>query len=297
MMTPPSTYTVRQILRNPHHEHRELGSVFEQPSIPQYNCQIEINQEATASSNLQQPLAYHQMKRSIGFSKNLNSLDESLPALGGVNRKHNNEFTNFNTIEADESDSDFIAQIQGPKRFQCHKSFVNYYSVDHLPTRMETAGSSSQSSYRKISKESRTALPELPFCDFLSTGCARFDSILSLKENESKKRCIVTAHPPDEILFERSSSLFIPSKISQLTINLKEVNLISQGLVATEPGCSPNSIAVINEETGVDYTRKQMGIEVHCPLIVPPLCTNSTTTTSLRNDRSTACPRVPSLVK
>lgn len=32
MMTPPSTYTLRQILRNPYHEQRELGSVFEQPS-------------------------------------------------------------------------------------------------------------------------------------------------------------------------------------------------------------------------------------------------------------------------
>ena len=239
------------------------------------------------------------MKRSIAFSKNLNSLDDSLPAVGGVNRKHHNGFTNFNRIEADESDSDFIAQIQEPKRFQCHKSFVNYYSVDHLPTRKESAGSSSsQSPYRKISKESRTTLPELPLCDFLSTGCARFDSILSLKENESKKRCIVTAHPSDENLFVRGSSLFIPpSKVSQLTINLKEVNLISQGLVATEPGCSPNSIAVINEESGVDYTRKQMGIEVLCPLIAPPLCTNLTTTTSLRNDRSTTCPRIPSLVK
>ena len=237
------------------------------------------------------------MKRSIAFSKNLNSLDDSLPALG-VNRKHNNGFTNFNTIEADESDSEFIAQIQEPKRFQCHKSFVNYYSVDHLPTRNDSAGSSSQSPHRKITKESRTTFPELPFCDFLSTGCARFDSILSLKENECKKRCIVTAHPSDENLFERGSSLFAPpSKISQLTINLKEVNLISQGLVATEPGCSPNSIAVISEENGGDYTMKQMGIEVHCPLIAPPLCTNSATTTSLRNDRSTACPRIPSLVK
>lgn len=237
------------------------------------------------------------MKRSIAFSKNLNSLDDALPAIGNF-RKSTEGQSFFNTVEADDSDADLIAQIQQPKKFHCHKSFVSYYSLDHVPT-----SSSSQSPHKRVSIDSPSKFPELPPCDFLTTGCARFDNILTLKENENKKRCIVTASPSEDNLYEMGlSTLFAPPRLPQLTINLMKANLIDVGSEVTEPGCSPSSIAVIDEENEDDYSRKQIGIEILSlcairPVHPPTSCPNPTkSTTPTRNGRLITCPRRASLV-
>lgn len=234
------------------------------------------------------------MKRSIAFSKNLNSLDDSLPAIG-PHRKLNSDQCHFNMIESDDSDANFIAQIQQPKKFHCHKSFVDYYSVDDGMAGNGSANSSSSSQYalRKVSIGTVTPLPDLPPCDFLTTGCARFDSILSLKENENKKRCIVTAHHPEEILFERCLSMqFSAPRLPHLSINLTKVNYIDEEVVNAEPGCSPNSIAAINDETSDEYGIKQIGLGLLAvctarPAHPPAVCLKPvTSTTPLRNGRT-----------
>lgn len=244
------------------------------------------------------------MKRSIAISKNLNSLDDTLPAIG-PNRKITAQQCHFNMIEEDDSDADFIAQIQQPKKFHCHKSFVNYYSVDNRVAGSGTASSSSssQSPFRKVSLGSVTPLPDLPPCDFLTTGCARFDSILSLKENEKKKRCIVTAHPSEENLYEKClSTQFAAPRLPHLSINLTKVNYIDEEVVVAEPGCSPNSVATINDETSDDFDRKQieLGLLSICavrPAHPPATCSKPTTSaTPLRNGRTIICARRSSLV-
>lgn len=244
------------------------------------------------------------MKRSIAFSKNLNSLDDSLPAIG-PHRKLNADQCHFHMIEADDSDADFIAQIQQPKKFHCHKSFVDYYSIDNGMAGNGSAqsSSSSQSPFRKVSLGTVTPLPDLPPCDFLTTGCARFDSILSLKENENKKRCIVTTHLSEEILFERCLSMqFTAPRLPHLSINLTKVNYIDEEVVVAEPGCSPNSVAAINDETSDEFGIKQIGlglltIRAVRPAHPPTVCLKPpTSTTPLRNGRTIIQARRSSLV-
>jgi hypothetical protein len=244
------------------------------------------------------------MKRSIAFSKNLNSLDDSLPAIG-PHRKLNSDQCHFNMIETDDSDADFIAQIQQPKKFHCHKSFVDYYSVDKEIAGIGSANSSSSSQYplRKVSLGTVTPLPDLPPCDFLTTGCARFDSILTLKENEHKKRCIVTAHLSEEILFEKCISMqFTAPRLPQLSINLTKVNYIDEEVVVAEPGCSPNSVAAISDETSDEFGIKQIGLGLLTARAVRPahpptvLLKPATSTASLRNGRTIIHARRSSLV-
>ena len=90
-----------------------------------------------------------------------------------------------NTIEEDNSDADFLEQIMRPKSFQKHKGFVTHFTAESSATRSDSRDRSISPDYMS---RMPFQLPDLPQCDFVATGCERFDKILSLKEDANKKR-------------------------------------------------------------------------------------------------------------
>ena len=242
------------------------------------------------------------MKRSIGFSKNLNSLDNTLPAIN-MNRAAFDLQSQVNTKEEDDSDSDFISEIMRPKNFQKHKGFVSYYSTGSSSSSKSNGGHSPYL-MKRVSIDTPLQLPDLQPYDFMTTGCEKFDRILSLKEDANKKRCITPTLLGDTLVYQDQLSVSFPPKLPQLTINLSKVNFIDAEGKVTEVRNSPISVAVVDEieEEFNRESREDIGAEILslCTLIpLPPTVlpkAPNTPSASARNGRSLMCVRRAAVV-
>lgn len=213
------------------------------------------------------------MKRSIGFSKNLSTLDGSLPAI--------NANWMVNTIEEDDSDSNFISQIMRPKSYKHNKEFMSYYSMDPIAATDDQIAFSAAASIKRVSIDTPSQLPEVSQCDFMTSGCEKFDKILTLKEDRNKKRCMTPNLSTNDFADEDHISIAFPPRLPQLTINLSKVNYIDG-----EVRNSPISVTAVDEETVSIILSKQSprSTSILCPK--PP-----NTPPTLRDGRALICAR------
>ena len=231
------------------------------------------------------------MKRSIGFSKNLSTLDGALP---GIN--HNRIFLGqqqclINTIEEEESDSNFISQLMQPKNYKHHKGFMSYYTMDPIAAIGEAIAISAIMPIKCVSIDTPLQLPEVYHCDFMTSGCEKFDRILTLKEDRNKKRCMTPNLSRNEIIYEDHISIAFPPRLPHLTINLSKVNYIDADGKIQEVRNSPISVTAVDEEILAIENNDSTVHSVHSPRSSSISCPVPPNTPPLRGGRALICAR------